>query len=343
MAIEYFRRPHHDTDRSAMDADEPYFDQSDDDGTSSDVSDDVVEVRSDEIPQYFEEREGRLFHSHGSSPYPLPVDADEQQRQNGLNRLLRRLIGDSSVGPVRELLAFATGEQRRVVDLGTGTGQWVLDMAREFPHVRFYGVDIVPIATRYPPHNVIFEIHDIMEPFRYASRTIDMVHARSISMAIRDYRALLQEVGRILRRGGLFVSCEWSRVPAMADGSDIALRAPRVHAFFTAVRETLRMSLGIASVAQQIPRLLEESRLFTNIEAKRFHAPIGDWPTDPEMKAMGHEFREMMVVYARSMREVLLGGPYAAHAEELTQGYLHDIHTVPGIVSTCLTVHARRV
>lgn len=79
MAIEYFRRPHHDTDRSAMDADEPYFDQSDDDGTSSDVSDDVVEVRSDEIPQYFEEREGRLFHSHGSSPYPLPVDADEQQ------------------------------------------------------------------------------------------------------------------------------------------------------------------------------------------------------------------------------------------------------------------------
>lgn len=73
---------------------------------------------------------------------------------------MRRLIGDSSVGPVRDLLALAPGEQRRVVDLGTGTGQWcvrcsvnrdalltpnycrVLDMAREFPHVRIYGVDI---------------------------------------------------------------------------------------------------------------------------------------------------------------------------------------------------------
>ncbi|KAH9886678.1 S-adenosyl-L-methionine-dependent methyltransferase [Cubamyces lactineus] len=326
-----------------MDSEEPYFDQSDDDGTSSDVSDDVVEVRSDEIPQYFEEREGRLFHSHGSSPYPLPVDADEQQRQNGLNRLLRKLIGDLSVGPVRELLTFATGEQRRVVDLGTGTGQWVLDMAREFPHVRFYGVDIVPIATRYPPRNVIFELHDIMEPFRYASGTIDMVHARSISMAIRDYRALLQEVGRILRRGGLFVSCEWSRVPAMADGSDITLRAPRTHDFFAAVRDTLQMSRGITSVARHIPHFLEETRQFTNIEAKRFHAPIGDWPSDPEMKAMGREFREMMIVYARSMKEVLLGGPYAADAEELTQGYLHDIHTIPGIVSTCFTVHARRI
>ncbi|KAI0323500.1 hypothetical protein GY45DRAFT_1264461, partial [Cubamyces sp. BRFM 1775] len=173
--------------------------------------------------------------------------------------------------------------------------------------------------------------------------SIDMVHARSISMAIRDYRALLREVGHILRHGGLFVSCEWSRVPAMADGSDIALRAPRTDAFFAAVRETLRMSLGITSVAQQIPRLLEDSRQFTNIEAKRFHAPIGDWQSHPEMKAMGHEFREMMIVYARSMKEVLLGGPYAAHAEALVQGYLHDIHTIPGIVSTCFTVHARRI
>lgn len=73
---------------------------------------------------------------------------------------MRRLIGDSSVGPVRDLLALAPGEQRRVVDLGTGTGQWcvlrsvnrdalltpsyrrVLDMAREFPHVRIYGVKV---------------------------------------------------------------------------------------------------------------------------------------------------------------------------------------------------------
>ncbi|KAI0323618.1 hypothetical protein GY45DRAFT_1376185 [Cubamyces sp. BRFM 1775] len=103
------------------------------------------------------------------------------------------------------------------------------------------------------------------------------------------------------------------------------------------------MSLGITSVAQQIPRLLEDSRQFTNIEAKRFHAPIGDWQSHPEMKAMGHEFREMMIVYARSMKEVLLGGPYAAHAETLAQGYLHDIRIIPGIVSTCFTVHARKV
>ncbi|CDO76333.1 hypothetical protein BN946_scf184795.g4 [Trametes cinnabarina] len=341
MAIEYFRHAHHHTDRSDMDPNDPYH--SDDDGTSSDTSEDVIEVPQDEIPDYFQERDGRLFHSHGSSPYPLPVDAEEHQRQNGLNTLLRRLIGDLFVGPVRELLAFAPGEQRRVVDLGTGTGQWVLDMAREFPHVRFHGVDIVPIATRYPPHNVRFEMHNIMEPFWYANGSVDFVHARSISMAIRDYRALLQEVGRILRRGGLFVSIEWGRFPAMEDGSDVAIRAPRAYAFFSAIRETLRVRRGIEPIASSIPRFLEETRQFTDIQTQRFQAPIGEWPTDPARKEMGREFREMMILYANSMKAVLQEGPFTLLADALVEGYIRDISSVPGIVSTCFTVHARRV
>ncbi|KAI9058673.1 S-adenosyl-L-methionine-dependent methyltransferase [Trametes sanguinea] len=238
---------------------------------------------------------------------------------------------------------MSLGEQRRVVDLGTGTGQWVLDMAHEFPHVRFYGVDIVPIATRYPPHNVLFEMHNIMERFRYESGSIDMVHARSISMAIQDYRALLHEVGRILRRGGLFVSCEWGRFPAMEDGSDVAIRAPRAYAFFSAIRETLRVRRGIEPVASRIPHFLEETGQFTDIETQRFQAPVGEWPTDPARREMGREFREMMILYARSMRAVLREGPFADHADALVQGYIRDISTVSGIVSTCFTVHARRI
>ncbi|KAI0673225.1 S-adenosyl-L-methionine-dependent methyltransferase [Trametes maxima] len=326
-----------------MDGNDPPYDHSDDEDTSSDTSEDVVEVAPDEIPEYFQERGGRLFHSHGSSPYPLPVDAEEQQRQNGLNELLRKLIGDFSVGPARELLALTPGEQRRVVDLGTGTGQWVLDVAREFPHVRFYGVDIVPIATRYPPPNVIFEMHDIMEPFRYASGTIDMVHARSITMAIRDYRALLQEVGRMLRRGGLFVSCEWGRYPIMADGSDITVRAPRMCAFFDALHETLGVRRGIEPIASRIPRMLEDSRQFTDIQAKRFYAPVGDWPAGPDVREMAQDLRRMMEVYARSMGAVLSDGPFSAHADALVQGYIRDLRGVSGMVATCFTVHARRV
>jgi hypothetical protein len=63
------------------------LDPDDDASTQSDVSDtssDITELDQAEFPSYFQERNGHLFHSHGSSPYPLPVDAPEQQVQFSL-------------------------------------------------------------------------------------------------------------------------------------------------------------------------------------------------------------------------------------------------------------------
>lgn len=51
---------------------------SSDEEIQSDTSAELIELQPDDFPRYFNERNGRLFHSHGRSPYPLPVDAEEQ-------------------------------------------------------------------------------------------------------------------------------------------------------------------------------------------------------------------------------------------------------------------------
>lgn len=53
-------------------------DDDDDDGCSSDTSSVLTELDADEFPNHFREHGGRLFHSHGNLPYPLPVDGQEQ-------------------------------------------------------------------------------------------------------------------------------------------------------------------------------------------------------------------------------------------------------------------------
>lgn len=223
--------------------------------TSSDTSYEVEELQSSEFPGYFEERNGRLFHSHGNSPYPLPVDAPEQnvgnvillpslgsnfatsslvtphlwcadiiwfppeQRAKVQHFFLKALLHGNYVGPVQDVLRPTLGERRKVLDLATGTGNWyvallklfasfsfklrVLDMAQEFPHAKFYGLDIgtpsshtvsilvlspyyvlVPIATRMPPNNVRFEMQDIGAQLRFHDGTFDLVHARAVSMTV---------------------------------------------------------------------------------------------------------------------------------------------------------------
>jgi len=46
---------------------------------SSDASWDVTEIEDGEFQHYFREQDGRLFHSHGDLPYPLPADTPEQE------------------------------------------------------------------------------------------------------------------------------------------------------------------------------------------------------------------------------------------------------------------------
>ena len=55
---------------------EPALD--DDDDHLSDASSTLTEINSQEFPDFFIERDDRLFPSHGDPPYPFPVDGNEQ-------------------------------------------------------------------------------------------------------------------------------------------------------------------------------------------------------------------------------------------------------------------------
>ncbi len=96
-------------------------------------------------------------------------------------------------------------------------------MAREFPLVKFRGLDlgacrsflghqssirhvllaasaacyspivlypIVPIQTRYPPENVRFEIADVTERLCFADASVDVVHARMACLSVRHFFSL---------------------------------------------------------------------------------------------------------------------------------------------------------
>ncbi|KAG6844102.1 hypothetical protein H0H87_009777 [Tephrocybe sp. NHM501043] len=319
-------------------------------GGIPDVSPLLVELTSEEFPSHFTERDGRLFHSHDTSPYPLPADTPEQQRLNVIHAVLCRLIGANYVGPVSEVLAPSPGRQKLVLDLCTGTGKWVLDMAREFPDVLFRGLDIVPIATRYPPTNVQFEVHDVSSPYRWRTASIDLVHARSISMAVRDYAVVLREVGRILRPGGLFISYEWGRYPAFHPDFHPSLHlnpaehTPGVCHFFDTLIRALDECRGIRPIAGTIPALLGESGAFRDVTQRCYYMPIGPWHPDPQMKHLGRAFRAALVRYADSVKPLLVeNGLTEEQVGAIVHEYVHELKTVRGMVSVLYTVHAHRI
>ncbi|PPQ72036.1 hypothetical protein CVT26_006726 [Gymnopilus dilepis] len=320
--------------------------ESEDDGYASDAAS-LEEVRSEEFPTYFEERAGRLFPST-PSPYPLPVDTPEQERLNLLHDLLLQFFGANYVGPVADVLRAVDNpdQPKRVLDLCTGTGKWVMKMAEEFPAVDFRGFDIVPITTRYPRPNVHFEIDDINARFRWRSGTFDLVNARAIAMAVRNYRQVLEEIARVLRPGGLFISYEWATQPAFHPRLqlDPAAHAPASSRFHDAVNSALTNRRGLQQIVVDLSSVLAETSGFTDIRPCQYHIPIGAWHEDPAMQSIGAACLRANERYAQSVRPFLVDSGWSeADVDTMLDNYIHEIRSVNGLVSVLFTAHARRL
>ncbi|KAJ7726812.1 S-adenosyl-L-methionine-dependent methyltransferase [Mycena maculata] len=310
---------------------------------------DVEELLPDDFPTYFSERDGRLFHSHGTSPYPLPVDTPEQERMNDQHRALHELLGGHypEACPFEDVLAQEPVRQKFALDMCTGTGHWTMDVARDFPHVAFRGLDIVPISTRYPLPNVQFTMHDANTPTSYAAGTFDLIHARSVTMAVISYAALLAEAARLLRPRGLFLSGEWAR--SLVFHPDFAPRtlpthAPALTAFYARLHAALA-ARGLPPVAPPIAPLLAHTGAFDGIAPRAYHMPLGPWPPDPALQRLGLAFRGVFLRYVASMRPMLAeGGALSAAAyDDMYARVEREVRTVAGLVAVFHTVHARKI
>ncbi|KAG8778015.1 hypothetical protein FRC12_025225 [Ceratobasidium sp. 428] len=158
-------------------------------------------IQSDDLPGYFVSHHGRQQPASNNIVRWFPSD-------NIRRYILRYLsytwaFGGNYVGPVKEILAPIVGRERRVLELGTKTGTWTQSMAEEFPHVQFRSVDIVPIIAHAPRPNIIFEVYDYTEGILLENESQDAVFLNVIMEMVKDYRALLREVHRVLRPGGL--------------------------------------------------------------------------------------------------------------------------------------------
>ncbi|KAI0644446.1 S-adenosyl-L-methionine-dependent methyltransferase [Trametes meyenii] len=293
----------------------------------------------DDFYSHFLESSGRLFSSR-TDTYPLPVDTMEQERQRQMHLLLHHVVPDLYYGPIHSRLIM--GKSIRVLDVGTGTGDWIIELAQEYRNAMFIGMDIVPVCTRYQPPNVSFQIQDFREGLSYQSRSMDIVHARFISSGLLHYDSFVGEVARVLDNQGLFSTVEWTRSLCMADGTDAELHAPHASAFLRAVREALEEGRSIGSVSSRIPFTLLNSGFFGSIVAIASYVPVGSWSECPRLRFIGSTYCDVLIAYASSMRPFLERSMSPLLVEDLVQGYVSDLLNIRGLFSVFCVVHAVR-
>ncbi|KAG8919098.1 hypothetical protein FRC01_001480 [Tulasnella sp. 417] len=161
-------------------------------------------------PTNLRELEGRLFNTT-SERYMLPADAPEHKRldfqHQAVVTMLRGLFPRDA--GVEDLLSpRSDGQRLRVLDIGTGTGAWAIDVALQYPHVEVVGLDLAPVKLGSPiPANCTFILGDASAGLKSYGR-FDVVHSRAILQGVKDYAALFKDVSEVLSPGGVFLTLE---------------------------------------------------------------------------------------------------------------------------------------
>ncbi|KAI0173670.1 S-adenosyl-L-methionine-dependent methyltransferase [Hypoxylon sp. FL1284] len=244
-------------------------------GNSSDSHSDVdaPDPRLENMP--YIEAFGHRYHSSGK--ILLAFDEFEQQRSETQHRLYRHSL-DGALTSTRLPLDVA-----RILDLGTGTGVWPIEMAARYPQAHITGIDVYPIQRRKGvPPNVKFGIDDVENPWNIPDNSLDFVHARSIAGGVRDWPALLHQTYSKLKPGGLFEMTEIAISIFDFDGKfgEVEL-CPEFLQLFRNLSERVGIDFNPSPRA---PDWLVDAN-FEKIVQRTEILPVGNWAQDEKMKA----------------------------------------------------------
>ncbi|NWJ96155.1 MAG: class I SAM-dependent methyltransferase [Chloroflexi bacterium] len=127
--------------------------------------------------------------------------------------------GDGLWGPVfgvpgeKELQVLGAVENKDVLELGCGGGQWTLRLARQ--GARCTGQDISDAQIEYardfvaqaeikPPGQALFQQGNAEDLSAWPDESFDIVFSNFGAVGFVDIEKCFKEVGRVLRKGGLF-------------------------------------------------------------------------------------------------------------------------------------------
>lgn len=217
------------------------------------------------------------YHYHASGKIFLPYDKDERRRIE-LQHKLYRVCLDGALTSTRLPLDTA-----KIVDLGTGTGVWAVEMAARYPQAHITGVDVYPIQRRKGvPPNVAFEIDDIENPWKFPDDSIDFIHMRSVAGGVRDWVALFLQAYHKLKPGGLLEMSEVALSIYDFDGkfAEAELRPDFMDVFYQFSKQ---VNMDFSPVAD-VPDWLVEAG-FEKIVQHSEILPVGYWAQDDKLKA----------------------------------------------------------
>jgi SAM-dependent methyltransferase len=272
-------------------------------------------------PASVEEADGRTYNGYRQGQYHLPNDAEEQDRLDLQHHLWGLLLdGKLGLAPVQHHKAID------VLDIGTGTGIWVIQFAERYPTAKVIGVDISLIQPDSVPSNCTFFREDSEEDPWVFDRQFDYIHIRAMCMCLQDPKGMVRRIYDHLHPGGWFEYQDMMLevLGADQDSNEAQDRNP------TSLRKCLQaIPQGLMTLVGRDALIIRKYKAwmlelgFVDVVDRPMLAPLNAWPLDPKEKELGKWMAEDMIDGTKTARKLIIA---SGVPESETDRYLERVH-----------------
>ncbi|KAK0649060.1 S-adenosyl-L-methionine-dependent methyltransferase [Cercophora newfieldiana] len=224
---------------------------------------------------------GRPYKVTETTEYWAPVDAVQNSAFDILhnaqlialdNKLFQSPLGD---------------ELGKVLEIGTGTGMWVVDLAHQYPTASVTGTDITATQPAWIPPNSTFVVEDCLLDWSWPPNHFDFIHIRALYGCVPDWTALYEKAFKHLKPGGWFEHAERG---CRLESDHVAI--PDDHIFNKWAElaysggEKMGRSFSIAE-GHQMKEFMEKAG-FVDVHERKIKLPLHGWPKNANLKSAGY-------------------------------------------------------
>ncbi|KAK8198607.1 hypothetical protein M8818_006474 [Zalaria obscura] len=220
---------------------------------------------------------GRRYHAFRDGQYWGPNDSQNNNHEAIVHHLCILTLDD-------KLYLAPIENPKRILDVGTGTGIWAIDVADQNPQAEVLATDLSPIQATFMPPNLQFEIDDCCSTWVYPENHFDFIHLRGLFGSIADWPTLYEQCYKHLEPGGYIEQLEVSVTNYAADDDTPVPEVLKV--WSDNADEVSKRSGKTWSIAETMPTLIREAG-FVDVVEKTYKWPIGPWSSDPKLKELG--------------------------------------------------------